>query len=655
MTILENINSPSDLKKLAPEQLPQLATEVRQYIVDVVSTNGGHLAPSLGVVDLTLALHYVFDAPNDKIIWDVGHQSYAHKILTGRREQFKTIRKLGGLSGFTKREESIFDPFGAGHASTSISAALGIAKAFKRRELDNRAIAVIGDGSMTGGLAFEGLNHGGFRTGNLIVVLNDNKMSISPNVGALSKFFSMHLYSKRCVKIRRWFKNKLLTLLPKRGKDLWKLARKVEEVATGLFTPGFMFESFGFLYIGPLDGHNLTELTRVFRAIKETPVGESPILVHVITKKGRGYKPAEENPTKFHGTGPFDKETGETPPSTKQTYTQVAGGTVLELAKQDGNIAAITAAMSTGTGMEGVSKELPEQFHDVGIAEGHAVTFAAGLATEGFRPVVALYSTFMQRAYDHILHDVCLQNLPVTFAVDRAGLVGDDGPTHHGVFDLSYLRQMPNMVVMAPRDENMLKQMLFTAIYSGKPAAVRYPRGSVEGVTIEKNYRKIELGKMELMFGNLNSDIAIIAVGNCVWSAIEAARSLEKEGIKASVLDARFVKPLDEAMLGSLADKCKRWITVEENAIAGGFGSAVSEWLNENKANNISINILGLPDKFIEQGPQNILRARYGIDADGIILTIRQLLTQEKRSSRQESSSNKKASPGQRAETSVLE
>lgn len=655
MSILEHINSPSDLKCVPQERLPELAAEIRQYIVDVISQNGGHLAPSLGVVDLSIALHYCFDTPTDKIIWDVGHQSYAHKILTGRREKFKTIRQLGGISGFTKREESIFDPFGAGHASTSISAALGIAKAFKKRGLENRAIAVIGDGSMTGGLAFEGLNHGGFHTGNLIVVLNDNEMSISPNVGALSKFFSMHLYSKRGVRIRRWIKNKILKLWPKRGKDLWKLARKVEEVTTGFFTPGFMFESFGFLYIGPLDGHNLQELIHVFKEIKETPVGESPILVHVITKKGHGYRPAEENPTKFHGIGPFDKETGKVRSGNDPvSYTQIAGNTVLELARKDRQIIGITAAMSTGTGMEALAKEIPDQFYDVGIAEGHAVTFAAGLATEGYRPVVALYSTFLQRAYDHVIHDVCLQKLPVTFAIDRSGLVGDDGPTHHGVFDISFLRQMPGMIIMSPRDENMLKHMLFTAIYSGHPCAVRYPRGSAVGVPIDDVFKTIEIGKMELMYGEIEkADVAVIAVGNTVWNAIEAGRTLSREGLRAAVVDACFVKPLDEAMLFGLSANIKKWVTVEENVITGGFGSAVCEWLTQNGIGDVRLAMIALPDKFIEHGPQNVLRARYGIDTDGIVKKVKDICSHANISSKPGVSLKTEGTYARRAATSV--
>lgn len=630
MAILEKINDPKDLRALPPERLPELATEIRQLMVDVVSKNGGHLAPSLGVVELTMALHYAFDTPNDKIIWDVGHQSYAHKILTGRREEFKTLRQPGGISGFTKRAESIYDPFGTGHSSTSISAALGIAKAFKKSGVENRSIAVIGDGAMTGGLAFEGLNQAGFRTGNLIVVLNDNEMSISKNVGALSKFLSMHLYSKRIVRIRRWFKRTLIRLLPKKGYGLWKLARRVEEVTTGFFTPGFMFEAFGFLYIGPLDGHNLPELIKVFREIKESDIGESPILIHVLTKKGYGYKPAEDNPTKFHGIGPFNKETGKTPNSNgKVSYTQVAGSTVLDLAKLDKSIIAISAAMPTGTGMDVVARELPDQFYDVGIAEGHAVTFAGGLSTEGYKPVFAVYSTFLQRAYDHIVHDICLQNLPITFAVDRAGLVGDDGPTHHGVFDLSYLRQMPNMVIMAPRDENMLKQMLFTSIYSGKPCAVRYPRGNAVGVSIDKEFKNIPIGKMELMFGEKNADFVVFAVGNCVWGAIEAGRVLAKEGVNVCVIDARFVKPLDEELLNELSGKTSKWITVEENVLAGGFGSAINEWITTNNIRGIGLKMLGLPDKFIEQGPQTLLRARYGIDTDGIIQAVKSLSDQQ--------------------------
>jgi 1-deoxy-D-xylulose-5-phosphate synthase len=654
MRLLDQIDSPADLKKMASERLPELASELRQYMVDVVSKTGGHLAPSLGVVELTLALHYVFDTPNDKLVWDVGHQSYAHKIITGRREEFKTLRQLNGLTGFTKRSESPYDAFGTGHASTSISAALGIAKSFKKRGIEKRAIAIIGDGSMTGGLAFEGLNQAGFRTGNLIVVLNDNEMSIAKNVGALSRFFSLHLHSKRAAKLRRWFKRTLMKFMPRRGKMVWQLARRAEEVAAGFFTPGFMFESFGFHYIGPLDGHNLKELTRVFKEINDTPIGDTPILVHVLTKKGYGYKPAEENPTKFHGIGPFDKLTGKTPSSNGNvSYTQIAGSTILELAKQDKNIIGITAAMPTGTGLDLLAKELPEQFYDVGIAEGHAVTFAAGLATEGFRPIVAVYSTFLQRAFDHVLHDVCLQDLPVTFALDRAGLVGDDGATHHGAFDLSFLRTIPNMVIMAPRDENMLKHMLFTAVYSGKPAAVRYPRGSAIGVAVDKEYKNLPLGAAEIVFENKNQEVAIIAAGNCVWYAIEAAKNLAKDGINTCVIDIRFIKPLDADMLLKISKKVSKWVTVEENALAGGFGSAVNEWLTSNNIPDIRLKMLGLPDKFIEHGPQDVLRARYKIDTNGIVQTIKEPWTQEKKSAISGENSRPKDSSRRLTETSA--
>lgn len=626
MAYLEQIKGPSDLKRLSIKELPSLASEIRDYMVDIVSKNGGHLAPSLGVVELSIALHYIFDAPNDKIIWDVGHQSYAHKILTGRREEFKTLRQAGGISGFTKRSESEFDPFGSGHSSTSISAALGIAKSFKKRGLDNRAIAVIGDGSMTGGLAFEGLNQAGFRTGNLIVVLNDNEMSISENVGALSRFFSLHMYSKRGTKLRRWVKRTIAKCMPRRSALVYKLARRVEEVTTGFFTPGFMFESFGFHYIGPLDGHNLEELTRVFRDINETPIGETPILIHIITKKGYGYKPAEEDPTKFHGIGAFDKETGKVKSGGGGvSFTSVAGSTLLELAKKDKNIIGITAAMPTGTGLDLLAKELPEQFYDVGIAEGHATTFAAGLATEKYRPVVAVYSTFLQRAFDHIVHDVCLQKLSVTFLIDRAGLVGEDGPTHHGLFDISYLRNIPNMMIMAPRDENVLRHMMYTGIYSNLPCAIRYPRGNGFGVSLDKSMKEIPIGTAEKLFGDDNSSVLIIAVGNCVHPSVEAAKSLAKEGIKTTVIDARFVKPLDEKTLFAYAKKISKWITVEENTVSGGFGSSVNELLTQNSIKSVDLTILGLPDKFIEQGPQNLLRSRYGIDSAGIANAVRGL------------------------------
>lgn len=628
MSLLENINSPSDLKKLPESKLPDLASEIREYMVDVISKNGGHLAPSLGVVELSIALHYIFDTPNDKIIWDVGHQSYAHKILTGRREAFKNIRQVDGIAGFTKRSEGPYDPFGSGHASISISAALGIAKSFKKRGMDNRAIAVIGDGAMTGGPAFEGLNQAGFRTGNLIVVLNDNEMSISKNVGALSKFFSLHMYSRRGTKLRRWIKRAIARCMPKKSRLVYMLARRIEEVTTGFLTPGFMFESFGFHYVGPLDGHNLRELVHVFREINSTTIGETPILIHVLTKKGTGYKPAEDNPTKFHGIGPFDKLTGKTTSGGGiVSFTQGAGAAVLELAKKDKDIIGITAAMSTGTGFDALAKELPDQFYDVGIAEGHAVTFAAGLATEGHHPVIAVYSTFLQRAFDQIIHDVCLQNLPVTILIDRAGLVGEDGPTHHGAFDISYLRQIPNMTVMAPRDENVLRHMIYTAIYSGRPCAVRYPRGNGFGIAADKDFKKMPIGTSELLYGSLDVDVAILAVGHVVWPAVEAARALNKKGIGVCVIDARFIKPLDTEMLLKISQTAKTWVTVEEGSLAGGFGASIAEWLAQNNIRDIRLKMIGLPDKFIEQGPQDVLRARYGLDANGIIKAVEQLMS----------------------------
>lgn len=636
MAILEHINSPQDLKSVPQGQLPELANEIREYMVDVTSRTGGHLAPSLGVVELTIALHYIFNTPADKIIWDVGHQSYTHKIITGRREAFKTLRQYGGISGFPKRGESQFDAFGTGHASTSISAAMGIAKAFKKRGLDSRAIAVVGDGAMTGGLAFEALNQAGYRAGNLIVVLNDNEMSISRNVGALSKFFSVHLHSRRATVLRRSLKRLLIKLLPRYGAKLFKIARKAEGVTAAFLTPGFLFEAFGFHYIGPLNGHNIDELIHVFKDIQETPIGETPILVHVLTTKGKGYEPAEKDVTRFHGIGPFDKATGKQPDG-KVSYTQVAGTAILELARTDPKIIAITAAMATGTGMEMVARELPDQFYDVGIAEPHAVTFSAGLATEGFRPVAAIYSTFLQRAFDQIVHDVALQNLPVTLAIDRAGIVGDDGPTHHGTFDLSYLRLIPNMVVMAPRDENMLRHMLFTGIYSNRPAAIRYPRGSAIGVKLDEGYRMLDIGKAEVLYGDINTaKVAVIAIGSTVYPALEAARPVTLKGAKGLlktndvvVIDAQFVKPLDEDLLARLANRVKNWITVEENVLAGGFGSAISEWLVKTQNDDVRLKTLGIPDEFVEHGAQGILRARYKIDADGIAKAVREIMMPE--------------------------
>ena len=623
--MLENISHPADLKKMAQERLPDLCAQIREVIIDTVSKNGGHLAPSLGVVELTTALHYVFDSPHDKIIWDVGHQSYAHKILTGRRDRFHTLRKVGGISGFPKIEESPHDCFGTGHASTSISAAAGIAHALEKRGGANRAIAVIGDGSMTGGLAFESLNQAGHKIGNLIVVLNDNEMSISPNVGALSRFLSIRIHGKTVNKIRRSLK-KLLLLIPIWGKKLYRLAQKAEETTVGFLTPGHLFEAFGFHYIGPLDGHNVNELIRVFQGVKDSPIGDKPILIHVLTKKGKGYAPAEDDPTRFHGIGPFDLATGKSLSSGKKTYSAAFGDALLDIAKENYRVVGITAAMTTGTGLERFAREYPDRFFDVGIAEDYAVTFAAGLATQGYRPVVAIYSSFLQRAYDQIIHDVCLQNLPVTFAVDRAGVVGEDGPTHHGTFDISSLRLIPNIVLSAPRNERMLREMFFFATEHNGPVVIRYPRGVVPEEEIYIAPQELQLGRAEIVYQQEHSVATVWAVGHLVEEAVKAAELLNREGINITVVDPRFIKPFDFELFGELAKSCPNIVTVEENALCGGFGSMVNEWLREERFSKVNLKCLGISDQFVEHAHQDLIRARCGIDSDGIVKAVKQQL-----------------------------
>ena len=616
MGLLEKINAPADLKSLSLKELYQLAAEIRQTIIETVSKTGGHLAPSLGAVELTLALHYVFNPPKDKIIWDVGHQAYAHKLITGRRDLFHTLRQYGGLSGFPRREESPYDAFGTGHASTSISAALGMAIARDLKGEKNKVIAVIGDGAMTGGLALEGLNHAGELDKDLIVVLNDNKMSISPNVGALSRFLSRKLTSRT---FRRFKKEveRFLSSLPG-GENFIQLAKRSEDSLMALFTPGMLFLSLRFDYIGPVDGHDLERLIDTFEHIKELDV---PVLVHVLTIKGKGYRPAEEDPTSFHGVGKLKAE-DETPPRSKPpTYTEIFANTLVELAAKDKRIVGITAAMPEGTGLALMRERFPERFFDVGIAEEHAVTLAAGMAAEGLRPVVAIYSTFLQRAYDQIIHDVCLQKLPVVFALDRAGIVGEDGPTHHGAFDLSYLRIIPNMVVMAPKDENELRHMLKTALEYEGPIALRYPRGRAIGVSLEPNLKTLPIGEAEILMEG--EDILVLAIGYMVQPAIEAAKRLQEEGFYPILVNARFVKPLDQALLERLAPKVKAIITVEENVIAGGFGSAVMERL-QSLGINIPVIPIGLPDQFLPHGAQAFLRQRYGLDVQGIYEKIKQ-------------------------------
>lgn len=619
--LLEQINSPLELKNLAIDQLPSLAAEIRQFLLDTVSTTGGHLGSNLGTVELTLALHYCFNAPDDKIIWDVGHQAYTHKILTGRRDNFHTQRQYKGLSGFPKRSESKYDAFGVGHASTSISAGLGMAAAADLAGNDRRAIAIIGDGSLTGGMAFEALNQAGHLKKNLIVILNDNEMSISKNVGAFSAFISRKMTGKYFRDLKKEMQG-LINNIPAIGKDVLHFARKAENSLKGFLTPGSLFEALGFDYIGPLDGHDLPQLIEVFNSLKQI---DGPILVHVMTTKGKGYKPAEETPDKYHGVGVFDIATGKgAPKAATRTYTDIFGDTLISLAEKDSKIVAITAAMPDGTGLSKFATRFPERFFDVGIAEQHAMTFAAGLAADGYKPVVAIYSSFVQRGYDQVFHDICLQKLPVTIAMDRAGLVGDDGPTHHGVFDISYLRHLPGLTVMAPKDENELTRMLKTAIESGAPMSIRYPRGAGYDVPLDEEIAPLQIGKAEILCEG--GDITIIAIGSTVYPSLEAASKLKECGINAQVINARFVKPLDEELILSQVSKTGQVLTVEENSLQGGFGSAVLELLYDKGLQNIKIHRLGIPDQFIEHGSQAQLRKDLGIDAAGIEATVVKLL-----------------------------
>jgi 1-deoxy-D-xylulose-5-phosphate synthase len=618
-SLLENIASPADLKSLEKESLEELASQIRSKIIETVSRTGGHLAPSLGVVDLTIALHFVFQTPPDKIIFDVGHQAYAHKLLTGRFSRFDTLRQRGGLSGFARMSESPYDAFTVGHASTSISAGLGMACGKELKGERAKVVSVIGDGSMTAGLAYEGLNQAGGLKKDLIVVLNDNEMSIAPNVGALSGFLSRKLSSSRSfIGWREEFKSFL-----RKDSVAYKLMKRLEESFKAFITPGMLFEAFEFNYFGPINGHRIDQLIDAFEAVSKT---NSPALVHVLTKKGKGYEPAEKNPIYFHGVGSFEVSTGNciskaaSPPS----YTQVFGKTLIELAQKDEKIVAVTAAMPEGTGLAPFALHFPERFFDVGIAEQHGVTFAAGLAVEGFKPVVAIYSTFMQRAYDQVLHDVCIESLPVVFAMDRGGIVGEDGPTHHGAFDLSFLRSIPNLVLMAPADENELAGMLKTAVESNRPIGLRYPRGAAVGVEMDKHPKTVPIGKAKVL--NEGGDVLVLAVGPLVYQALGAARRLEKKGIGVTVVNARFIKPIDSELILDLSSKIPRVLTIEENSLVGGFGSAVLECLADAGLSNVRVSRMGISDRFVEHGTQKELRRMLGLDEDGIVSRIESLL-----------------------------
>ncbi|MDY6862409.1 MAG: 1-deoxy-D-xylulose-5-phosphate synthase [Thermodesulfobacteriota bacterium] len=620
--LLDTINSPDDLKKLSIEQLPILASEIRNLMIDTVSKTGGHLGPSLGVVELTIAIHYVFDTPNDKVIWDVGHQSYAHKILTGRRDKFSTLRQYKGISGFPRRDESRFDHFDTGHSSTSISAALGMTKAKKLKKENNKVIAVIGDGSLMSGMAIEGLNHTGDLKRDIIIILNDNEMSISPTVGAFSSYLSRIITDQHYIKFRNEFKSFLKTI-PGIGASVYKFVKQAEESFKGFIMPGIFFEELGIRYIGPLQGHRFNHLIDNLRNIKNL---SEPILVHVLTVKGKGYEPAEKNPVLFHGIGPFNRETGEVLKNRagRPSYTKIFAQTLLDLAENDEKIVAITAGMAHGTGLSEFAEKFPQRFYDVGIAEQHAVTFAAGLATEGFHPVVAIYSTFLQRSYDQIIHDVCYQNLPVTFILDRAGIVGEDGVTHQGILDLSYLRSIPNIVIMSPKDENELQHMIKTAISLNKPSAVRFPKGRGYGVPLDTEIKTLTPGKGEII--ETGDDLVILAVGSTVYPAIEAAKQLKNNNIHSTVINCRFVKPLDSELILHYARKIGVIITVEENTLTGGFGSAILELMEEKQIFNIKLKRIGINRSFLEHGSQEILRKMVGIDASGIAITAENFL-----------------------------
>lgn len=608
--LLDSTSQPGDLKKLDTRQLKQLAGEIRQELVSTVFQTGGHLASNLGVVELTIALHATFDSPRDKIIWDVGHQSYVHKILTGRRDRFSTIRQYSGLSGFPAREESEHDPFGTGHSSTSVSAALGIAKARDLAGEDYSVVAVIGDGAMTGGLAFEGLNHAGHLGTKLIVVLNDNGMSIARNVGAMALYLSRLRTDPRYTQAKAGVES-ALTRLPL-GNWFLNLLKRFKQSFKGFVIPTMIWEELGFTYLGPIDGHDIEALREALELARTVP---KPVMVHVCTTKGKGYDPAEVDAVSFHGVSPNGVKGGTAP-----SYSHVFGETLVRIARSNPRIVAITAAMPDGTGLVPFSKEFPTRFYDVGIAEQHAVTFAAGLAANGYRPVVAIYSTFLQRAYDQIVHDVCVQNLPVIFAIDRGGLVGDDGRTHQGSFDVSYLRHIPNMIVMSPKDENELRHMLWTATELNEPVAIRYPRGSGAGVPLDKELVALPVGKAEVL--REGNDLAIVAYGPLVQTALAAADTLAQNGLEATVVNARFAKPLDEELMVDLAERLPLLITLEENALLGGFGSAVLEALEPHRPLRARIRCLGLPDEFIEHGAPQILRRKHGLSIQGIMETV---------------------------------
>lgn len=612
--VLDRISQPADLKHLSLRDLRRLADEVRQELIQVIPQTGGHLASNLGVVELTIALHAVFDSPRDKIVWDVGHQAYVHKLLTGRKDRFHTIRQAGGLSGFTKRSESPHDPFGAGHAGTSISAALGRALARDLQGEDYDVVAVIGDGAMTCGMPFEGLNNAAHHNARMVVVLNDNGMSIAPNVGGMSRYLN-RLRSDPRYHQAKGRAELLLKRLPL-GQPVLGLLRRLKNSFKEFIMPTRIWDELGLVYLGPVDGHDLGALMETLRAARRV---QGPVLVHVYTIKGKGYAPAEKDPTNFHGVSPNGEGKGRAP-----SYSQVFGRMAVRLAEADPRIVAITAAMCDGTGLLEFARRFPQRFFDVGIAEEHAVTFAAGLAAQGLRPIVAIYSTFLQRAYDSIVHDVALQNLPVIFALDRAGIVGDDGATHNGVFDLSYLRHIPNMVVMAPKDECELQCMLWTALEMDGPVAIRYPRGAGVGVPLDEGRATVAIGVAEVLRKGTAGALAMLSIGSMVYPTLQAAELLAAEGIESAVINARFVKPLDKAVLYALARNFRRIVTVEENVLQGGFGSAVLEFYERKMlTEGRQFLRIGIPDRFVHHGPQQVVRAQVGLSPEGIVEAIR--------------------------------
>ncbi|MEF9933778.1 MAG: 1-deoxy-D-xylulose-5-phosphate synthase [Clostridium sp.] len=621
MSLLDNIKYPKDIKNLTTDELYRLADEIRNFLICSVSKTGGHLAPNLGVVELTIALHKVFNMPEDKIVWDVGHQSYVHKILTGRKERFDTLRKYNGLSGFPRPNESEYDSFSTGHSSTSISAAFGMAKARDIMCRNNSVVAVIGDGALTGGVALEALNHAGNTNTNMIVVLNDNEMSIAPNVGSLSSYLARIRTQPTYMNLRDDIEY-MVKKIPAVGNNLYKAAERVKESVKSLLVKGMLFEELGFTYLGPIDGHNIKEISNVLTRAKKI---RGPVLVHVITKKGKGYYYAENKPDKFHGIGPFSIETGEASKG-KANYSSVFGDAIVNAASENENIVAITAAMPDGTGLSDFASKYSDRFFDVGIAEQHAVTFAAGLASQGLKPVFAVYSTFLQRAYDQVLHDVCIQNLPVMFCIDRAGIVGEDGETHQGVFDISYLRDIPNLVIMAPKSISEFKSMLkFGFKYNDSPIAIRYPRGGdiFEGF---KEDNLIEVGKWEKILEG--SEVAIVATGKMVQHGYLAAKKLEEYGIKPTLINGKFIKPLDENMIEYIYKSHNIVFTIEDNVISGGFGEAIVKCVSDKDIYKKTIT-LGYPDEFIHHGSVNELYEDYGLNTEGIVSTILQSIEGE--------------------------